>query len=124
MWEWSKGIVSKIEGTECLSRSELHQIEIATRLFEAVATIQSLKEDNSKVVVKPLNTEKFEHKISNWAKDILSKIANANCLNENDLHAVELSLISNDLYNSMLDESLRLDETNWFEFEHSSYQLS
>ena len=43
MWEWSKDVVAKINDAKCLDKRDLHQVEIATRLFEAITTIQSLR---------------------------------------------------------------------------------
>lgn len=91
------------------------------RLFEATMTIQSLLNGKKELFMKPLCKDDFEDRISEWAKTVISDIDKSDCLNENELLAVEAGLLSIDLYDTMLNESLQLEETDWFEFQHSPY---
>lgn len=53
-----------------------------------------------------------------WSKEIVKKIADSGCLDENELHMTELALRMTDIYSSMLDEKIEVTD-NMYELQYS-----
>lgn len=57
-----------------------------------------------------------------WSKEICNKIAESGCLTPKELGMVEISLRVWDAYDELLNENLALDNSNFFELEHSPFR--
>ena len=57
-----------------------------------------------------------------WSKEIVEKINKSNCLSENELRMVELSLRIYEVHNQILDECIGVATTNQYELQYRHTQ--